>query len=1231
MELIQNIVGEVRHGKKLRVVGIGASAGGLEAMRQFFSHIPDNIDASFVIIQHLSPDFKSLMDEILARYTKIPILTVNHDMPVYPNHIYLIPRDKNIVIKNGVLLVVNRSGKLNLPIDIFLHSLGHDQGSNAIGVILSGTGTDGSRGTRTIKEAGGIVLVQDPNSAKFNGMPLATISIGLADNVLTPSLLAETVTKLANTFPHKLLDEENDISLQGIFKRILLKVYNATGIDFEAYRKQTLLRRSEKRMQLNHIYKIEDYDEYMEVNPSEAKLLGKEFLIGVTRFFRNPEAFEILQERIIPEIVKNKNSYETIRIWIAACSTGEEAYSIAMLMMEYMVENDLPPNFKIFATDVDDLAINFASEGVYHDNIVADVSSKRLEQFFDLKMDKFHIKKKLRERIIFVNHDVLQDPPFINADLICCRNFLIYLNTDVQKRLLENYHYSLNQGGYLFLGPSESIGNLKQFFHSIDQKWNIYENVYDVVNTYSKKAPAWVTKNFASKTSRKSTLKPSESSSNSEDNYLNYKRQETFFTSALVRRHSPICLFLSKELDVLFINGNVGQLFHFPQALVRMNIENLLESQESLLFRNGVRRALETRQTISYKDVPFNKYEELFNLDINFSWVHIPEVDNKVVLVEIFIKGSTTALSSENVLEVDAGLLKEERVRTLELELKEVKEQKKSLIEELESINVELQASNEELLATNEELQSTNEELQSVNEELYTVNTELQSKIEEYTTINNDIANLLKSTEIATIFLDNYLRIRKFTSAISEQLDLVDSDIGRSITTFSHTLKNVDLAGLAKKVLLNLNTIEKEVIDIHDNFFLMRILPYRTSENMINGVVITFTNINEVKSMAAKNLATSSRYKAVFENAIDNLSIYDREGTFLDLNFTFTGYHRDEVIGTIVYDRVTPENKDIIKYAIDKVFETGENVFYNLDFILPHGEVVFIEAKVSPIFRDGNVEEVAITTRDLSDIKARKREIKRLNEELEQKVEERTADLEDANEYLEELNSFLDDFVNGAIHDLRAPILRMKSYVESLSKAKDEADRKKLLERVGMASQKLESVLNGLMQFLDFQKNGSHAILNINIKDIFYEVKTQLTDQLSQLESTIQTDFNDSPNFYYVKPYLVSMVYNVLDNAIKYRDDNRPLEISVKVKEQDGYVVFSVADNGIGIDLERYGHLLFQPFQRIATTREGAGIGLSILNNTIKKNGGKIEVQSELGKGTVFTVHIKPYTMIVDM
>ncbi|MGB1242644.1 MAG: sensor histidine kinase, partial [Chitinophagales bacterium] len=517
------------------------------------------------------------------------------------------------------------------------------------------------------------------------------------------------------------------------------------------------------------------------------------------------------------------------------------------------------------------------------------------------------------------------------------------------------------------------------------------------------------------------------------------------------------------------------------------------------------------------------------------------------------------------------------------------------------------------------------------NEELYTVNTELQSKIEELTTVNNDIANLLKSTEIATIFLDNYLRIRKFTPAIHEQLDLVDSDMGRSITAFSHTLQNVDLADLAKRVLLNLNTIEREVIDIHENYFLMRILPYRTTENMINGVVITFTNINEVKSMAAKNQATAARYKTVFENAIDNISIYDRAGTFLDLNFTYPGYSKQDVMGSKVYDYIPAESLDIVRNSIDEVFETGKSVFYNLDFILPNKDRVYVKAKVSPIIQDGVVAEVAITTRNLSEIKEQEFEILQLNEELEQKVEERTYDLEHANEYLEELNSFLDDFVNGAIHDLRAPILRIKSYVESLSKSQDVASREKTLERVGMASQKLESVLNGLMQFLDFQKNGSHAILNINLKDIFYEVKARFSDQFANIQSNVETDFVSSPNFYYVKPYLVSMVYNLLDNAIKYRNDKRLLEIMVKVEEKEGYVVFSVADNGIGINLERYSHLLFQPFKQIDSKQEGAGIGLSILNNTIKKNGGRIEVESKVGEGTTFTVYIKPYTMLVDV
>ncbi len=1079
------------------VVGIGASAGGLEALQEFFDQISPKTGMAFVIIQHLSPDFESLMVDLLSKRTSMQVQKVDGPMEVKPNHVYLLPRRKDLIIEGRTLQPLERDPhiKLNLPIDIFFNSLGNQLHENAVAVILSGSGTDGSRGVRTVKENGGIVFVQSPDSAQFNGMPRAAITLNIADNILRPFEIASELNRIFsdNRNNGKLTTSSR---LNDILIDVLDKVKEASNVDFRLYRQQTLCRRIEKRMSINGIKSPQDYLDYLNSDEEETTILFYEFLIGVTSFFRDKEAFESLQKYVIPELIKNKLPHDKIRIWVAACSTGEEAYSIAILLSEFLETTGNAHDFKIFASDINKQAIDFASQGIYYSNIAGDVSTRRLEKYFvPAGSSAYQIKKKIREKIVFTVHDITKDPPFIKVDLVVCRNMLIYFNPSIQKKLLINFHFALNNDGYMFLGPSESIGGLKNAFAAIDKNWNIYKNILDV-----KIAPRRVNNEFKKRDTH-TRIKPYVENIIKEQYFS--QRSTDYFSNILIKEFSPICLFLNKNLDILYINGELEQIMKFPQRFADLNIRNMTGSDESLLFRDGIRKVDEEKKTIFYKDIVFNKGETNYLMDLRFKKFHIKETQSDTYLAEIYLKGQ--AQLEEKQAEITEQRYRDERLKTLELELSEARQESQALVEQLETANEELQASNEELLAANEELQSTNEELQSVNEELYTVNTELQTKIEELTMVNNDIDNLLKSTAIGTIFLDDELRIRKFTPAIEEQFSLVETDIGRPISNFTNKFDDKNVYKDAQKVLRTLSSVEREIVTKDDNkTFLMRILPYRTAENIIEGVVLTFVDIQEIVNA------------------------------------------RQEI----------------------------------LDF----------------------------------------------NKSLESKVAERTVELKKSNEELERANSYLDSFVFATAHDLRSPVLNLKSFTQLIKRVDDMHQKEQIVEQVGDAVERLSHTLDGLIEMVDFQKNNERASQELSFSEILKSVKGDLKPQIDEckLRPSITSSFKVK-SINYIPAFLYSIVYNLVSNAVKYRDFDRPLKIKLSTEELGKYVALHVEDNGIGIDLEQYGDQLFKPFKRLSIEREGKGIGLSLINEAVAKNGGSIEVKSTPGKGSKFTLYLQHY------
>lgn len=880
--------------KEIKIVGIGASAGGLEALQTFFDHIPSNNVCAYVVVQHLSPDFESLMKELLQKHTSLAISVIEEDITVLPNQVYLIPRKKNIIYEDGKLKPIPQqpNSRPNLPIDIFFHSLGHNAKERAIGIIMSGTGTDGSRGSRTIKEFGGLVMVQDPETAKFDGMPKAILMHDLQDFMLSPAGLASEVTRLVENSiesHHQMVKLEESFSHK-VIARILKKVESISKIDFSYYRKPTIFRRIEKRMNINNVKKLEEYEDIIDDLPGEGIALVKDFLIGVTKFFRDAAGFQILEEQVIPQLLRNRETHELVRIWIVGCSTGEEAYSIAMLINEYLEANNVHREYKIFATDVNKDVIDFASMGVYHEEIIhADLPEPYIEKYFTKKHNHYQVTKSLRGKIVFAVHNALKDPPFINVELISCRNFLIYLETSIQKKLLVNFHFALNLNGFLFLGPSETIGSLKNAFKTIDSKWNVFRNILEVkmpqVGSVSEQSKKHVSVNNIAHSSERLSI----------DKTIPAPTVDVF-SEILVEHYSPTCIFVNQQLDVLYINGEIEKYFHFPQRILKMNLIQMVDSENSLVFRNGVRRAVKDKEAIAYKGINFKKGEKNYALDLKFKVFKIAELNDYAILIEL---SDQSLLETTTPLEISEEDYQSERLKTLEQELKEAKYEKQSLVEQLESSNEELQASNEELLAANEEMQSTNEELQSVNEELYTVNTELQAKIKELTTANNDINNLLVSTDIGTIFLDEEFCIRRFTPAIQDQFSLNESDIGRPIAHFSSNLINLSITEQINKVLTTLVPIETEIENKNGKYYLQRILPYRTIENKIDGVVITYFDITELKKANKELSASEERFRLAIDGARDGIwdwfDVNEEKEWWSPQFYRLLGYEIDEI------------------------------------------------------------------------------------------------------------------------------------------------------------------------------------------------------------------------------------------------------------------------------------------------------------------------------------------------
>ncbi len=823
----------------LCIVGIGASAGGLEALKDFFSHVPTASNIAFVVIQHLDPTHKDIMHELLQRTTSMKVTQAQNHIKVKPNCVYLIPPNKDLSILNGVLFLLEpvSSRGLRLPINFFFRSLANDQQERAVGVILSGMGSDGTLGLRAIKENAGRSLVQSPESAKFDSMPCSAINAGLADIVAPAQELPEQIMAFLKHSP-QVVSKPNELRVElkskSALAQIIIMLRERTGNDFSLYKKNTIYRRIERRMGLHKLKDIAFYVNYLRENPQEQDILFKELLIGVTHFFRDKDVWAQLKSISLPTLLANYPQGKTLRVWVTACSTGEEAYSLAMTVLDVL--DDIKPKgrfkLQIFATDLDEDAVNIARKGYYSANIEDDISAQQLTRYFMKEGSGYRIKQQIRDMIIFAPHNIILHPPFTKLDIITCRNLLIYFEPALQNKLLPLFHYTLTAHGIMLLGSAETVGNFTSFFRQVNDNTPIYTRMDKHLSLIDVDFPT-------------GSLLDNQPRHLSEMN-KNITNLQTQADKILLQNYAPAAVLINVDGDILYINGRTGKYLEPAAGKANWNIHVMAHKE----LQHPLFVAMNKAQAQVAPVIMTNLTLDQVTINLTVQAIMEPKVLYGLLMV-VFTDVVTPAKAPRK----KRGASEQQALIELQQAHEEVqllREKMQSSHEELKSINEEMQSSNEELQSTNEELTTSKEEMQSMNEELQTVNAELQSKVDALSWVNHDMKHLLDSTEIATVFLDNQLNVRRFTAHISHIFKLISSDVGRPLSDIATNLDYIELEDDVKKVLKSLVFIEKDITASEERWFKVRIMPYRTQENVIDGVVITFIDISKAKNLEAE-------------------------------------------------------------------------------------------------------------------------------------------------------------------------------------------------------------------------------------------------------------------------------------------------------------------------------------------------------------------------------------------
>lgn len=942
------------------VVGIGASAGGLEALRTFFVRMPADTGMVFVVIQHLAPDYKSLMVELLARCTKMPVLRAEDGMQVTGNSIYLIPPRFNLTIDGRTLhLSAPPEGKLlNLPIDIFLNSLAQSCGERSVAIILSGTGSDGTRGIRAIKEGGGMVMVQDEASAKFAGMPNSAIATGTADFVLPVEGIPDQLVKYAlHPYQRKESPSRTESNEAQMLEEVCRRLKKVTGIDFSLYKHATLSRRIERRINIAQLPDLEHYLRYLLQSEPEAESLGKDLLISVTKFFRDQESFQAL-EVALEKVFAQTPDKRQVRVWSAGCATGEEAYSLAMLCDRIRRRAYPLMDFKVFATDVDQHALEVAAAGVYPRGLLADMPPELVEQYFVAdEKEQYRVNRLLRDRLIFARQNLTADPPFTRIDLVSCRNILIYLRTPAQRRLLAHLHFSLNPNGLLLLGNSETIGDLNYAFEAVDAKNRLYRKV-NGVSLRPGDLLSGVMLGSADGTAGGGDI---QGVSSALDPERNRPALGELIRNKLVERLAPATLVTDQQYQLLYTIGPVAEFLKFTSGVPDLDLLKLLPRNLSLAVSTAGAQAMREHKVVEYQTAIIDD-EEHAGKSLFLSVEPMPVLRGKTELKTLVITLRRQETGAAAVAPTDSFSFDHQlnlRVQELEKELLSTRDNLQAAIEQQETSNEELQAANEELLAANEELQSTNEELESVNEELYTVNAEYQSKIHELTEVNDDIENFIRSTDIGTIFFDADLSIRKFTPQIGLICGLVPQDTGRLATTFAHPVMRAIVE--QAPVVFKDKVVRETVISLENQGeHLLKVQPYKQAISGMDGLVASLVDVTRVRA-AEKELST------ILNSVRVGICVTDEEGRFVRVNRYYAelyGYQESELIGRHFTVVVPPENREQARALHDSFLLQGEEMPAVWTVLDSSGKAMSVKVRASLLeYQTGGKFKITIVER----------------------------------------------------------------------------------------------------------------------------------------------------------------------------------------------------------------------------------------------------------------------------
>ena len=1184
------------------VVGMGASAGGLEAFMEFFSTMSADSGMAFVLIQHLPPQRESMLADILSKKTRMPVHQVEDGMRIEPNHCYVIRPGHTLTIRDGRLHLgepLEKPGHTR-PVDDFFRSLASEQRERAIGVIMSGMGSNGTAGAQAIKAVGGVCIAQDPESAKFPSMPRNLLDAGLADFILKPQDMPDALLRYA-THPYAKGRGVSDAlsKERQSFNEILGILRVRTRLEFSGYKKPTLFRRIQRRMGLNHVQRMGEYAKVLRQSPIEAVALADDLLIHVTGFFRDPDAWEAMRQRVINPLVASKDPQSSVRAWVTACSSGEEAYTLAMLLVEAAEAANKPLDIKIFATDTAERSLSHARNGAYPGGIESEVSPPRLERFFDKDDSSYRVKKEIRELVVFAPQNVLQDPPFSRLDICTCRNLMIYLEPEVQKRVLKLLHFGLREGGAIFLGNSETVSGLEELFEPIDKRWRIYRRVGPARHdTMAFPLPARVSAEII------------------EGKAISRASVNQIANRALLERHTPAAVVIDRQLRVVYFHGSTTPFLAQPSGEPTRDLLTLARDNVRGALRTAVQKSME-RDVISIARGGLSDSEGGKKRLI----VRCEPLDSKVAQGYFLV--SFEELDEPQIMPLPA--LPGERAdveRGLRDDLNRAREELQSTVEELQTSNEELKASNEEVTSINEELQSTNEELetskeelQSLNEELTTLNAQLQAKMEELASTTNDLSSLLSSIEVGVVFLDTHLRIRRYTPAVKDLLELIPSDVGRPLSDLARKFTDPALVAEAGAVLDKLIPLEREVRSESGRWYLRRVLPYRTKDNRIDGVVITFVEITPLKTAVAALGQSHDLYRLIFEGvreyAIFMLDLQNKITTWNPGAERILGFSASEVIGQAGSIIFTPE--DLKAGAVEQELETARTHGRAADerwHLRKDGSRFWASGIMSALYdADGQLRGYAKVLRDNTD----------------RKQAEET--LREAKRAAEASNEEKDQFLATVSHELRTPLSAILLWSKLLQQGKiAPAQMSEGLEAIDRGAEAQKQLIDDL---LDSTRIAAGK-LRLNLRDI--QLAQVINAALDAIRPTAQTrdiviEAKIAKNVGRVRvdpDRLQQILWNLLTNAVKFTP--RGGRAQVRARRAGDEIRIEVADNGQGISPEFLPHL-FERFRQAdagATRAQGGlGLGLTITRQLVELHGGTITAGSAgLGKGATFTILI---------